>query len=379
MSKDYYQILGVSKSATQDEIKKAFRKLAHEHHPDKHGGSEAKFKEINEAYQVLSNPDKRKQYDQFGTAFETAGGPGGFNWSDFARQSGFGGFQTENINFEDLGDIFGGFGDMFGFSGGGGRRRRGGPRGGADLQIETMIDFEEAVFGAVKTLRLEKNIICAVCNGSGAEPGSKLTTCSTCGGSGQVAQMQRTFLGNIQSITVCPNCTGSGKKTEKICKHCHGRGIEKGVRNLEFKIPAGINSGQQIRLAGEGEPGEKSARAGDLLIFIRVRPHKSFQRDSFNLYTDKEISLPLAALGGKVVIKTLDGEVNLKIPAGTQSGTVFKIAGRGVPHLRSTKRGDILVKIQVKIPSRLSRKEKELLKEIGPSEGEKIESGGLFS
>ncbi len=376
MSKDYYQILGVSRSATQDDIKKAFRKLAHEYHPDKHGGNEAKFKEINEAYQVLSNPDKRKQYDQFGTAFETAGAPGGFNWSDFTSQGSWGGFRTENIDFEDLGDMFGGLGDIFGF--GGGRKRRGGSRRGADLQIETTIDFEEAVFGTIKTLRLEKDIICKVCKGSGAESGSKITTCSTCGGSGQVVQVQRTFLGNIQSITICPNCAGSGKKAEKICKHCNGRGIERGVRNIEFKIPAGINSGQQIRLAGEGEPGEKEGSSGDLLILIKVRPHKFFQREGFDLYTEKEISLPLAILGGKVIIKTLDGEVNLKIPAGTQSGTVFKITGRGVPHLRSTKRGDILVTIKVKIPTKLSRKEKELLKEMGVEEGEKIENGGLF-
>ncbi|MFH1111456.1 MAG: molecular chaperone DnaJ [Patescibacteria group bacterium] len=377
MSKDYYQILGVSKNATTDEIKKAFRKLAHEYHPDKSGGNEAKFKEINEAYQVLANSDKRKQYDQFGTAFETAGGPGGFNWSDFSRQGGFSGFQTENINMDDLGDIFGGFGDIFGF--GGGRRRRGGPRSGTDLQIETAIDFEEAVFGAVKSLRLEKEIICSKCNGNGAESGSKISVCSTCGGSGQVAQVQRTFLGNIQSITICPNCAGAGKKAEKVCKHCSGRGIEKGVRNLDFKITAGINNGQQIRLAGEGEPGEKGGRPGDLLIFIRVRPHKFFRRDGFDLYTDREISLPLAVLGGKVELKTLDGAVDLKIPAGTQPGIVFKISGRGVPHLRTSKRGDILVKIQVKIPTKLSRKEKELLRGMGVGQGEKIEGGGLFS
>ncbi|MFA4937356.1 MAG: DnaJ C-terminal domain-containing protein, partial [Patescibacteria group bacterium] len=218
-----------------------------------------------------------------------------------------------------------------------------------------------------------------VCSGSGAEPGSKITSCSTCGGSGQVAQVQRTFIGNIQSIITCQNCGGDGKRVEKICKHCNGRGIEKGVRNLEFKIPAGINSGQQIRLSGEGEMGAKGGQEGDLLIFIRVRPHKFFKRAGFDLYTDKEISLPLAALGGKVVIKTLDGEVNLKIPAGTQSETVFKITNRGVPHLRVSKRGDILVKIQVKIPSKLNRKEKEILQGLGAGEGEKIEGGGLFS
>ncbi|MFH1867202.1 MAG: molecular chaperone DnaJ [Patescibacteria group bacterium] len=373
MSKDYYQILGVSKSATTDEIKKAFRKLAHEHHPDKHGGSEAKFKEINEAYQVLSNPDKRKQYDQFGTAFETAGGPGGFNWSDFQRA---GGFRTENINFEDLGDIFGGFGDIFGFGGG---RRRAGPQSGADFQVEMAIDFEEAVFGAVKKIKLEKDMTCSKCDGSGAEPGSKVVKCNQCGGSGQVRQVQRTFLGAIQSVTVCPTCSGVGTKADKLCALCRGKGHERGVRNLEVKIPAGIDSGQQIRLAGEGEPGEKGGRAGDLLIYISVNPHKLFKREAFNLYTNKEISLPLATLGGKVELKTLDGNISLKIPAGTQPGTVFKIAQRGVPHLRSTKRGDILVNIQVKIPSRLSKKEKELMKELGVDKGEKLEAGGLFS
>lgn len=376
MSKDYYQILGVAKSASQDEVKKAFRKLAHEHHPDKHGGSDAKFKEINEAYQVLSNPEKRKQYDQFGTAFDAAGGAGGFNWSDFQRQGGFGGFQTDNINFEDLGDIFGGFGDVFGFGGGRSRRR---PRRGADLQVEMTIDFAEAVFGVVKDIKLEKNIVCEKCSGAGAESGSKVVKCNQCGGAGQVRQVQRTFLGAIESVTVCPTCQGAGSKSEKNCSRCHGVGFAKGARNLQVKIPAGIDQGQQIRIAGEGESGQKGAGLGDLIIYIKVRPSRLFKREGFNLYTEKEISLPLAILGGKVEIKTLDGEVALKIPAGTQSGTVFKISGRGVPHLHSSRRGDILVNITIKIPSRLSKKEKELIKVLALERGEKLETGGFFS
>lgn len=369
MSKDYYQVLGVSKTATTDEIKKAFRKLAHQHHPDKNGGTDVKFKEINEAYQVLSNPDKRKQYDQFGTAFESAGGSGGFNWNDFQNDGGYQG----NINFEDLGDIFGGFGDIFGF----GSRGRGGPRGGADLQVEIAIDFEEAVFGVVKNLRLEKEIVCSKCSGTGAEPGSKVVTCSTCHGSGQVRQVQRTFLGAMQTATVCNVCGGSGSKAEKACTRCGGLGKERGIRNLDVKIPAGIDSGQAIRISGEGQVGERSSRAGDLLLYIIVRPHKLFTRSGYNLLTEKVISLPLAVVGGKVELKTLDGEVSLKIPAGTQNGTVFKISGRGVPHVRSTKRGDLLVTVEVKIPSRLTKKERELMAELGVDKGEKLD-GSLF-
>ena len=374
MSKDYYQVLGVSKTATTDEIKKAFRKLAHEHHPDKKGGTDAKFKEINEAYQVLSNPDKRKQYDQFGTAFESAGGAGGFNWSDWQRAGGFGGFQG-NVDFEDLGDIFGGLGDIFGF--GGGNRSRG-PRRGADLQVELAVDFAEAVFGVVKNLRLEKEIVCSKCSGGGAEPGSKVVACSTCHGSGQVRQVQRTFLGAMQTTTVCNMCAGTGSASDKLCSRCSGQGKERGVKNLEVKIPAGINSGQLIRISGEGQVGDRGAGAGDLLLYITVRPHKFFNRSGYNLLTEKEISLPLAALGGKVELKTLDGDVSLKIPSGTQSGTVFKIAGRGVPHLRSSKRGDLLVKVNIRIPGRLNKKDRELMKALGVEKGETIE-GGLFS
>jgi len=375
--KDYYSLLGVSKTASPDEVKKAFRKLAHQHHPDKHGGSDAKFKEINEAYQVLSDPQKRQQYDQFGANFEQAGAPGGFNWQDFSRSQG--GFSQGGINFDfgnmgDLGDIFG---DFFGGSQRRGGRRTG-PRRGQDLGFTTAIDFHESVFGTEKALRFEKNIACSRCHGSGAEPGAKVSTCSTCGGSGQVQQVQRTFLGDMRTVTVCPTCGGEGKSAEKLCSRCKGVGSEAGIKELKVKIPAGIDDGQTIRLSGEGEPGAKGGQAGDLLLTVQVRPDKVFKRDGYNLYTTREISVTLASLGGKVKLATLDGQVNLKIPAGTQSGKVFKLENKGVPHLRSKSRGDLLVTVHVATPDRLSRQQKQALRELPVMEGEELESGGWF-
>jgi molecular chaperone DnaJ len=374
-SKDYYQTLGISKSASPDEVKKAFRKLAHQHHPDKHGGSDAKFKEINEAYQVLSDSQKRQQYDQFGANFESAGGPGGFNWQDFARAQQ-GGFNQSNVNFDfgDIGDLFGDF-----FGGGAGRRsRRAGPRRGADVEFVTAIDFREAVFGVEKVLRFEKSIVCNHCKGSGAEPGAKINTCSTCGGAGQVEQMQRTFLGAMRTVAVCPTCGGEGKSAEKACTHCHGKGSEVGVRELKVQIPAGIDNGQAIRLSGEGEPGVKSGPAGDLHLIVQVRPDKLFKREGYNLTTAREISMSLASLGGKVKLATLDGDIYLKIPAGTQSGKIFKLESKGVPHLRGKNRGDILVTIYVKTPEKLSKKEKESIRALPKLAGEEIDDFGWF-
>lgn len=370
MAKDYYQILGVNKGASQEEIKKAFRKLAHEHHPDKHGGSDAKFKEINEAYQVLGNADKRKQYDQFGANFESAGGGGGFNWQDFSRAGGGfnqGGFRVDFDNLGDLGDILG-FGDMFG----GGRSRRSGPQPGADVAFETAIDFSESIFGVDKTLRFEKNVICSKCNGSGAEPGSKITTCATCGGQGRVEQVQRTFLGAMRSVRTCPDCAGDGKRADKVCSKCKGRGMEPGVKELKVKIPAGIADGQTIELKDEGEPGVKGGQAGSLYLTVSVRPDKIFKREGYNLHTQKQISFALAALGGSVPLMTVDGEVSLKIPSGTQGGAVIKLEGKGVPHLNSRNRGDLLVTIKIITPTRLNRKERELLQGLSTERGEKI-------
>ena len=370
MAKDYYQILGVNKNASQEDIKKAFRKLAHEHHPDKKGGNEGKFKEINEAYQVLGNTDKRKQYDQFGASFESAGGPGGFNWHDFARGGGFnqGGFKVDFGDLGDLGDMFG-FGDIFG---GGRGHRRAGPQRGADTAFETAIDFKESVFGVDKILRFEKNIVCGKCNGSGVEPGTKITTCATCGGQGRVEQLQRTFLGAMRTVRTCPDCGGEGKRAEKQCSRCRGHGDEPGIKELKVKIPAGIADGQTIELAGEGEPGVKGGSAGSLLLTVRVRPDKLFRRQGYNLLTQKQISFTLASLGGSTPLATLEGEVQLKIPAGTQAGAVIKLEGKGVPHLSGRGRGDLLVTVKVLTPAKLSKKQREALGELPTEPGERL-------
>ena len=372
MPQDYYNLLGVKKNATPDEIKKAFRKLAHQHHPDKHGGSDAKFKEINQAYQVLSNADKRQKYDQFGANFEQAGGSAGFNWQDFSRTQGGFNSQGTNFDFGDLGDIFG---DMFG---GGGRQPRRGPRRGRDIEFVTAIDFKEAVFGVEKQLRFEKVITCSKCKGAGAEPGSKVSTCGTCHGAGQVEQMQRTFLGAMRTVVACPTCQGEGKIQSQKCTKCHGQGAEMGIRELKVKIPAGIDNGQTIRLSSEGEPGAKGGPAGDLLLTIQVRPDKNFVRHNFDILVNKNISFTLASLGGKVKVKTLDGEVYLKIPAGTQSGKVFKLEDKGVPHLRGKSKGSMLVTVSVVTPEKLSKKQRDLLKELPLNSDEEVESGSWF-
>ena len=376
-NKDYYDILGVSKSASQDEIKKAFRKMAHQYHPDKAGGDEAKFKEVNEAYQVLSNPEKRQQYDQYGQTFEQAqrqGGFGGFSWQDFARQGGapFGGFRTDNVEFDfgDIGDIFG---DLFGFGGRSRTRRSRERRKGQDIEISMEIDFMEAVFGAEKIIELNKNIICPHCLGNGAEPGTKIVTCSTCGGSGQVAQTQRTILGTFQTVGICPECHGEGRIASQKCKKCRGEGRTREVERMKVKIPAGVDNGDSIRLAGKGEAGKKGAEAGDLFITFRVRPETEFKREGSDIYTEKEISFSQAALGTKIDINTLDGLVKLKIPSGTQSGKVFRLKDKGVPRLRSSGRGDQFVTVHVATPARLSRREKGLFEELARINEENME------
>lgn len=369
MSKDYYDILGVNKNASQDEIKKAFRKKAHTHHPDK-GGDEAKFKEVNEAYQTLSNKNKRAQYDQFGSAFSNGGNGAngfsgfngqGFNWQDFSRANGQG-FQ-QNINFDDLGDLFG---DIFG---GFGESRRSSSRPqqqvGEDIQITMDIDFQEAVFGTEKTIRLDKQVICSKCNGKGYEDGTKIITCPQCNGRGQIETVQRTIFGMFKSTSICPTCHGEGKKPEKYCSACHGSGRVKNKKDIKITIPAGISAGETIRVSGEGNVGHKGAEDGDLYISFKIKPDKEFKRDEHNILSQAEINISQASLGDKIQINTLDGLVKLKIPAGTQSGKIFVLKGKGVPHLNSpSKRGDHLVEIIVKTPSRLSRKAKKLLEEL---------------
>ncbi len=367
MPKDYYNIIGVDKNASQEEIKKAFRKKAHQFHPDKKDGDEAKFKEINEAYQILGDEKKREQYDQFGdSAFSGQGfGGTGMNWEDFARAAssqggqGSGGF---NINIDDLGDIFGGLGDIFGF-GGGGRSQR---KRGADIQTELQIDFKEAVFGVEKDINLHKTVTCSECKGNKAEPGTPIEICETCKGQGAVMQVQRTILGNFQSRSTCPDCQGEGKTAKTKCKQCYGTGLQKDTANINVKIPAGIDNGQTIRLQGQGEA-SSNGHAGDLYIRIRVHPDNNFERAGDDILSRAEINFSQAALGNKIPVLTVDGEIKLKIPAGTQSGTVFKLRNHGATKLQGRGRGDQLVRVIVKTPSKLSRAEKKLFEELGRS------------
>lgn len=357
MSKDYYKTLGVDKGANQDEIKKAFRKLAHQHHPDKGNGNEEKFKEINEAYQVLGNEQKRKQYDQFGSDFSGTGpGFGGF--------SGFDGFRGGvNIDMDDLGDMFGGLGDIFGFSSSGSGKR--GPRRGQDIEAVLTINFNTAVFGGEEEIALKKRVVCSECKGRGAKPGTKIETCKFCGGSGRVKRIQRTILGNMQVDMTCKECSGEGRTFSELCSMCGGNGIIVDSVKLKVKIPAGINNNESIRLAGQGEAGAKGGNAGDLYLRIKVRPDGKFKREGYNILTKKEINFSQAALGDKIEIDTVYGLISLKVPEGTQSGTVFKLRSKGVARLNTSGKGDHLVEIIVKTPKDLNKKQKETLIELG--------------
>ncbi len=344
MAKDYYKILGVDKTASQDDIKKAFRKLAHEHHPDK-GGVEAKFKEVNEAYQVLGDPHKRSQYDQFGSAdvppgFGGQGFPGGFNAADFG----------------DLGDIFGSF---FGGSGGG---RRGKPRG-QDLEVDLNLTFKEAVFGVSKDINLRKSKTCARCGGHGAEPGTKLKTCDVCKGQGFTINTQRTLLGNVQMRVACTACDGRGERPEKACNDCGGVGYIRGQTTLRVDIPAGVDNGLQMRVRGEGESIGSQGEPGDLYIHLHVQPDTRFRRDGATIYVFKKIGFTQAALGDTVTVDTVDGLVDLKVPAGTQNGDELRLRGKGVPSGRG--RGDQIVRVQVMTPTKLDKKARQLLEELG--------------
>jgi molecular chaperone DnaJ len=356
MSKDYYKTLGVDKGASQEEIKKAFRKLAHEHHPDKAHGNEEKFKEANEAYQVLGDDKKRAQYDRFGSDFAQGGGQTG-------GHQGFQGFngQDFNINMDDLGEMFGGFGDIFGFGGGSRQQNRG---QGKDIQIQISISFLEAAFGAEKEIKLNKKVACTQCQGQGAEPGSAVETCSTCKGSGRVSRLQRTMLGTFQTQATCPDCHGEGKIIKHKCKKCSGSGVNKEVTTIKTRIPAGIDDGQTIRLTGQGDAGERSQPAGDLFITVRVEPSREFRREGFNTYNEVQIGFSLAALGGKVSVKTIDGEVSLKIPDGTQSGKQFILSDHGIQKLNGRGRGDQIVTIIVKTPTNLNRAQRKALEDL---------------
>jgi molecular chaperone DnaJ len=363
MSKrDYYEILGVSKDASADEIKKAFRRLAVKYHPDKEGGDETKFKEINEAYEVLKDSSKRQRYDQFGHAGVGGnGGAGGGNPFD-----GFQGFNGQNINFDfgDLGDIFGSF------FGGGPQGQQRTPRG-QDVAVNVTLSFEEAVFGAEKEISVNLDDTCSHCKGNGAEPGHDLTTCGTCKGSGQINRVMNTMFGQIQQATICPTCEGRGKVPEKVCTVCHGKGVERKHQVVKLKVPAGIDDGATIRLNGRGEAVRGGGEKGDLYVNIRVKPHKKFTREGDLILSDENITMVQAALGAEIEIDTVDGELTMKIPAGTQSGTDFKLSNHGVPHLRGDGRGAHIVTIHVDTPTKLTKKQKELLQEFGSAGGRK--------
>ncbi|MFA6522212.1 MAG: molecular chaperone DnaJ [Patescibacteria group bacterium] len=343
MGKDYYKILGVEKSATKEEVKRAFRKLAHEHHPDK-GGNEEKFKEVNEAYQVLGDEKKREQYDQYGTTFDQAGGGGFGNFNDF----------YSNMNFEDLGDLFG---NMFGGGGGRGRQNR-----GQDILVDVELSFKESIFGVEKELSLTKNQACERCGGTGGEPGTKMKTCDDCKGSGMRIVTQRTMFGNIQSRTTCASCGGNGETPENKCTTCNGTGTEYKRSTLRVNIPAGVEDGNRIRVRGQGESMGSAGGNGDLYLQLRVQADKRFERQGDTIYSVKRIGFTQAALGDDVMVETVDGSVKVKVPAGTQPGDKLRLRGKGVPSGRS--RGDHIVIVQLVTPKKLDRNERKILEEL---------------
>jgi molecular chaperone DnaJ len=355
--RDYYDVLGVGKNASADEIKKAFRRKAVELHPDKEGGDEAKFKEVNEAYEVLKDQQKRQRYDQFGHA-GVGGASGGGN--PFEGFQGFGG-QGQNINF-DFGDL--GLGDIFGsFFGGGQQQQRGRQARGRDVEARVDVSFEDAVFGTEAKLELNLDDTCAHCKGTTVEPGHELKTCDQCGGSGQVVTATRTIFGNIQQASVCPECKGSGKVPEKVCSVCHGKGTQQKKQKIELKIPAGIDDGAVIRLREHGEAVANGPK-GDLYVNIRVKPHKKFTREGDLILSEEHVDMIDAALGTEIEVDTVDGKVRMKVPAGTQSGSDFKLSNHGVPHLRGSTRGAHIVTIVVDTPTKLTKQQKELLEQF---------------
>jgi len=354
--RDYYEVLGVQKGASDDEIKKAFRKAAVKYHPDKEGGDEAKFKEVNEAYEVLKDKQKRQRYDQFGHA-GVGGTNGGYGGNPFG---GFGG-QGQNIHFDfgDLGDIFSNF---FGAAGGANYQRQGQNRG-RDVETAVNLTFDEAIFGTEKKISLNLNVKCDTCKGSGAEPSFGTKECSTCHGSGQEVKIINSLFGPIQQAQTCHTCRGRGKVPEKKCAACGGDGVRREKQDITVKIPAGVDEGSAIRLAGRGEAVADGV-AGDLYVAIHVQPHKKFTREGDLILSEETISMIDAALGTELVVETIDGNLTMKIPPGTQSGTDFRLSGHGVPHLRGDGRGAQIITIRVETPTNLSRKQRELLEQF---------------
>lgn len=353
MSKDYYKILGVEKNASREEIKKAYKTLAKKYHPDlnKDSGASEKFKEVNEAAAVLGNDEKRKQYDQFGSDFASRAGFGGFNGFDSSA------FRDFSFNFDDIFESF--------FGGGFGNERRRTPRG-SDLRYDLEISLEQAAEGLSETISITKNSECKKCEGRG---GFNFKVCSFCRGSGRVTRQSRTPFGIFQSTTACPNCKGLGEEPEKTCSACHGKGINEEEKEIEIEIPAGVDDGSQLRIKGEGES-VKNGISGDLYLFINVKPHKYFKRKGADIYLDAKISITEACLGTEIEIPTINGKAILKIPQGTQPGTLLRMKNKGMPFINKSNRGDQYVKVVVEIPKNLSRNQKKLLQDF-EKEGEK--------
>jgi len=368
--RDYYEILGIDKKASTDDIKSSYRKLAMQYHPDKNKSPDAeeRFKEISEAYAILSDQNKRQQYDQFGHA----GIDMRYSQEDIFR----------GVDFEDILRGFGGGGRGRGgtifdiFFGGEGRQE--GPRRGSDLLYELPINLEDAAFGKAVELEVPRSETCDVCKGSGAKPGTSPKTCTTCHGSGQVNRTQNTPFGRFMTTSTCGTCRGSGQIIDSPCTTCHGSGIVQRRRKIEVTIPAGVDTGSRLRVSGEGEAGAKGGPQGDLYVEINVRPHNIFTRDENNLIMETPISFTQAALGDEIIVSTLDGKAKMKVPPGTQTGHVFRLKGKGIPGLHMSGKGDQLVKVKVEVPTKLTDRQKELLRELAEIGGEKARSKSIF-
>ena len=351
MKRDNYEVLGIERNASEQEVKKAYRTLARQYHPDVNPGNkeaEEKFKEVTDAYEVLSDPEKRARYDQFGHEDPSQGG---------------------------FGDA-GGFGDIFDmFFGGGGGQRRGGPQRGSDLRYALTLSFEEAVFGVEKEIQIPRDETCTDCQGSGAAPGTHPTTCSQCHGSGQVKAVQRTPFGQIQTARTCPTCQGEGRIVSSPCSTCHGQGKVRKVKTIKINVPEGSEEGLNLRLSGDGEAGAKGGPPGDLYILLQVKPHKFFEREGNDIYCEVPITFIQASLGAEVEVPTLDGVVKMKVPEGTQTSTVFRLKGHGVPRRRASGRGDQHVRVVLTTPTKLNEKQKKLLREFGDVTSEQQQMG----
>ncbi|MEM8602861.1 MAG: molecular chaperone DnaJ [Cyanobacteria bacterium P01_H01_bin.121] len=367
MARDFYEILGVSRSADKEELKRAYRRLARQYHPDvnKEAGAEERFKEINQAYEVLSEPETRARYDRFGEA-GVSGAAGAAGFQDFADMGGFA-------------DIFESF--FSGFAGGAGvgtQSRRRGPSRGEDLRLDLKLDFRDAVFGGEKEIRINHLEACETCQGNGAKPGTRPQTCTTCGGSGQVRRATRTPFGSFTQVSVCPTCNGSGQMISEKCETCNGSGNNQVKKKLKITVPPGVDSGTRLRVSAEGDAGRQGGPPGDLYVYLFVSEDNEFKREGINLLSNLRVSYLQAALGCKMQVKTVDGEQDLTIPAGTQPNTVLTLEGKGVPRLGNpVSRGDLLLTIQVEIPTRLSPEERDLLEQLAKLRGDRVGKSGI--